>query len=49
MLMREGNYPALRGTAGQLGEDLLLYTRGSVPWYRTYPGARTPTPLLLRP
>lgn len=49
MLMREGNYPVLRGTAVQIGDDLLLYTRGSVPWYRTYPGTRTPTPLLLRP
>lgn len=49
VLMREGNYPALRGTAVELGGDLMLYTRGSVPWYRTYPGARVPNPLMLRP
>lgn len=48
-LMREGNYPPLRGTAVELGGDLMLYTRGSVPWYRTWPGQRTPHPLLLRP
>lgn len=48
-LMREGNYPPLRGTAVELGRDLMLYTRGSVPWYRTWPGQRTPHPLLLRP
>ncbi len=48
-LVREGDYPPMRGTAVQLGTDLLLYTRGSVPWYRTYPGMRVPRPLLLRP
>lgn len=49
MLMREGNYPAFRGTAVECGGELMLYTRGSVPWYRTYPGARIPKPLHLRP
>jgi hypothetical protein len=48
-LFREGNYPPLRGSFVQLGRDGLLYTRGSVPYYRTYPGMRTPNPLFLRP
>lgn len=49
VLMREGNYPPLRGSAVELGGELMLYSRGSVPWYRTYPGMRTPNPLLVRP
>lgn len=49
MLLREGNYPPLRGSFLQLGENGLLYTRGSVPYYGTYPGARVPRPLHLRP
>ena len=28
---------------------LLLYTRGSIPYFRTYPGMYVPQPLLLRP
>lgn len=48
-LVREGNYPPLRGSFIQLGNDALLFTRGSVPYYRTYPGLRVPRPLLLRP
>lgn len=48
-LVREGDYPPMRGTAVQLGTDLMLFTRGSVPYYRTYPGMRVPRPLLLRP
>lgn len=31
MLVRGGDYPPMRGTAVQLGTDLILYTRGSVP------------------
>ena len=49
MLMREGDYPPLRGSFLQLGENGLLYTRGSVPYYGTYPGMRVPKPLHLRP
>lgn len=49
MLMREGDYPPLRGSYVQLGQNGLLYTRGSVPYYGTYPGARVPRPLQLRP
>ena len=48
-LVREGDYPPLRGSFIQLGNDALLFTRGSVPYYRTYPGLRVPRPLLLRP
>lgn len=49
MLFREGDYPPLRGSLIGLGKNALLYTRGSVPYYGTYPGARVPRPLLLRP
>jgi hypothetical protein len=49
MLLREGDYPPLRGSFVQLGQNGLLYTRGSVPYYGTYPGARVPRPLNLRP
>jgi hypothetical protein len=48
-LVREGDYPPLRGSFVQLGRDALLFTRGSVPYYSTYPGLRVPSPLLLRP
>jgi hypothetical protein len=48
-LVRDGNYPPLRGSFVQIGRDGLLFTRGSVPYYRTYPGLRVPQPLLLRP
>jgi hypothetical protein len=48
-MYREGDYPPLRGTMIGLGKEALLFTRGSVPIYRTYPGMRVPRPLLLRP
>lgn len=48
-MFREGDYPPLRGTLIGLGREALLFTRGSVPIYRTYPGMRVPRPLLLRP
>ncbi|MBB3951520.1 argonaute/piwi family protein [Aureimonas jatrophae] len=48
-LMREGDYPALRGSFVDLGRSAILYSRGSVPYYGTYPGARVPRPLELRP
>lgn len=48
-LVREGNYPPLRGSFIQIGRDALLFTRGSVPYYGTYPGLRVPRPLMLRP
>ena len=49
-LFRTGQLPPLRGTSVQLdGRSLLLYTRGSVPYFRTYPGMYVPQPLLVRP
>jgi hypothetical protein len=48
-LYRDGAYPPLRGTYLELENDALLYCRGSVPYYRTYPGLYIPKPLLLRP
>ena len=45
-IFREGNYPVLRGTFVDLDGKGLLYTRGSVPFYGTYPGLRVPRPLL---
>lgn len=46
-VFRDGNYPVLRGTFVDLRGKGLLYTRGSVPYYGTYPGLRVPRPLLL--
>lgn len=49
-LFRTGQLPPLRGTTVQLDpRTLLLYTRGSIPYFRTYPGLYVPQPLLLRP
>lgn len=49
-LYRAGQLPPLRGTTVQLdARSLLLYTRGSVPYFRTYPGMYVPQPLLIRP
>lgn len=48
-LFRDGNYPVLRGTFVDLRGKGLLYTRGSVPYYGTFPGLRVPRPLLLVP
>ncbi|WP_425403540.1 argonaute/piwi family protein [Hwanghaeella sp.] len=48
-MYRAGDYPPLRGTVINLGRDAVLFTRGSNPVYRTYPGLRSPNPLLLRP
>jgi hypothetical protein len=48
-VFRDGNYPVLRGLLIDLDGKGLLYTRGSVPYYGTYPGLRVPRPLLLVP
>ena len=46
-LFRKGQLPPLRGTSVQLDPNaLLLYTRGSIPYFRTYPGMYVPQPLL---
>ena len=45
-LYREGNYPPIRGTHLILTEQHnILYTRGSVPYYETYPGKYIPSPI----
>jgi len=48
-LFRDGNYPPYRGTMVSLSEHRqLLYTRGSIWYYQTYPGLYIPQPLELR-
>jgi hypothetical protein len=48
-LFREGVYPPLRGTMLALDDThTMLYTRGSVPFFETYPGLYVPVPLLVR-
>ncbi|MBB4277745.1 hypothetical protein [Rhizobium mongolense] len=48
-LVRQGDYPPLRGTAMRIDhETSLLYTRGSVDFFATYPGMYVPNPLILR-
>ena len=48
-LFRYGAYPPLRGTHLSLdARDQLLYTKGSVDFYATYPGMYVPRPLLFR-
>ncbi|HVQ37744.1 MAG TPA: hypothetical protein VMS31_09435 [Pyrinomonadaceae bacterium] len=47
--LRSGQYPPARGTHITLDERAhLLYTRGSVPFYRTYAGLYIPQPLEIR-
>lgn len=47
-LLRDGAYPVLRGSHVSLGSSAhLLYTRGSVPFYETYPGLYAPRALEL--
>ncbi|MEI5682759.1 hypothetical protein AAAK29_31170 [Mesorhizobium sp. CCNWLW179-1] len=48
-VLRDGNYPVMRGTFVELDGKGLLYTNGSVPYYGTYPGMYDPRPLLLCP
>jgi hypothetical protein len=48
-LFREGQLPPLRCTMLDLDSNTaMLYTRGSVEFFRTYPGMYVPQPLLLR-
>lgn len=45
-VFREGTYPSLRGTFIELQETSgLLYLKGSVDFFRTYPGMYVPRPL----
>jgi hypothetical protein len=47
-LYRHGSYPPLRGTYLELdGDESLLYTNGSLDFYRCYPGLYVPRPLSL--
>lgn len=47
-LFRHGAYPILRGSSAALStREHLLYTRGSVDFFQTYPGMYVPQPLLL--
>lgn len=48
-VLRDGDYPVLRGTFVDLDGKGLLYTNGSIPYYGTYPGMYVPNPLLLCP
>lgn len=42
-LYRQGNYPPMRGTHFSMTDkNHILYTRGSVPYYETYPGRYIP-------
>jgi len=44
------NYPPMRGTLLRLDRDHhALYTHGSVPYYKAYPGMHIPRPLGIRP
>lgn len=48
-LYRTGLYPPLRGTLIRLDpSQAALYTKGSVEFFRTYPGLYVPKPVLLR-
>lgn len=48
-LFRHGLYPPLRGTVLALDKrQHLIYTRGSVEFFETYPGMYVPRPLLFR-
>jgi hypothetical protein len=44
--LRLGKEPPIRGTVIELGRrDYLVYTRGCIPFLRSYPGMRIPNPL----
>jgi hypothetical protein len=46
-LFRRGSYPPYRGSMIKLDDNrkILLYTRGSVPFFQTYPGRYIPQPI----
>ena len=48
-LYRDGVYPPLRGTFLQTsGKSGVLYTKGSVPFFETYPGMYVPRPVSIK-
>jgi hypothetical protein len=46
-LFRHGNYPPLRGSLLEVEADkkYVLYTKGSIPYYETFPSSYIPNPL----
>ena len=49
-LFRPGGAPPLRGTLLALADrELVLYTKGSIEFYSTYPGMYVPQPIGIRP
>ena len=49
-LFRPGAAPPLRGTLLTVsGQEIVLYTKGSVEFYSTYPGMYVPQPIGIRP
>ncbi len=49
-LFRPGTHPPLRGTLLSVARDRhVLYTRGSIDFYETYPGMYVPDPITVRP
>lgn len=49
-LFRPGAHPPLRGTLLNVARDRhVLYTRGSINFYETYPGMYVPDPITIRP
>jgi hypothetical protein len=48
-LHRDAYHPPLRGTFLNLGNEGVLYTRGSVEWFETYAAMYVPRPISLRP
>jgi len=48
-LYRHGSYPPMRGTHLILSDQHhILYTRGSVPYFETYPGKYIPSPIEIK-
>jgi argonaute-like protein implicated in RNA metabolism and viral defense len=42
----KGIYPPVRGTVVKVGdEDYILFTKGWIPYFKTYPGLRVPRPI----
>lgn len=45
-MRQRGIYPPIRGTVIQIGKaDYILFTKGWIPYFETYPGLRVPTPI----
>ena len=46
-LLRDGQYPVLRGTQVQIGAQHLFYTTGYIPSLNAYPHGHVPSPLMV--